>query len=530
MLDSNVRRILTTAALSLLLVVPALAQATTITILNLDGAGVGLNDPTVAAPVGGNSGTTKGAQALIVFETAAQLWAAKLVSNVEIKVDAHFEPLACTASSGTLGSASPRSFWLNFTNAPLPDTIYAQALANARSGTDVDPAKSDLRMQFNGAIGETGCLEGLSWYMGLDTSAPVGTISLLSVTLHEMSHGLGVLTLVDLATGAKASGFDDAYMVNLEGHSTGKHYPEMTDGQRLSTSTSVTDLHWTGASVLSANSSLSGGVSGGHVRMYAPSPSDPGSSVSHFDTTLAPSELMEPSYTGANLDLTRTVLLMKDLGWNLCSNGSVEFGEQCDDGNVVPGDGCDAVCHLETSACPDAPSACSQAVTASFAYSGKKIGAESLKVSWGKLPSTLLSAFGDPVSGATGVAVCVYRDDNALVQSFVVDRAGASCGAKPCWSTKPGVSFAYKDAALSADGISSISFSASATAGKGKASATGKNNAAKGLNSLPTGLASALALQAAPTVQLHTTDGFCVSATMNAVKTDDGSSYQASFK
>ncbi|MCP3167775.1 PQQ-dependent sugar dehydrogenase [Myxococcus qinghaiensis] len=34
----------------------------------------------------------------------------------------------------------------------------------------------------------------------------------------------------------------------------------------------------------------------------------------------------------------------------VCGNGTVESGEQCDDGNTQPGDGCDATCRIETSA------------------------------------------------------------------------------------------------------------------------------------------------------------------------------------
>ena len=45
--------------------------AATITILNNDAAGVGFNDATPAAPVGGNSGTTLGQQRLIAFQAAA---------------------------------------------------------------------------------------------------------------------------------------------------------------------------------------------------------------------------------------------------------------------------------------------------------------------------------------------------------------------------------------------------------------------------------------------------------------------------
>ena len=145
------------ATLLAVLAIPASSPAATITIVNLDTAGVGLNDPTGVAPVGGNTGTTKGAQALIVFQKAAEIWGTKLVSNVEIKVDSRFAPLTCTTSSGTLGSAGPGSFWMDFTNAPVANTIYPQALANALSGVDVDPVKNDINMQFNGGIGTATC-------------------------------------------------------------------------------------------------------------------------------------------------------------------------------------------------------------------------------------------------------------------------------------------------------------------------------------------------------------------------------------
>lgn len=382
-------------ALALPLALPGQAQATTVTIVNRDSAGIGLNDHATVSPVGGNIGTTKGAQALIVFQRAAQLWGTKLVSNVEIKVDSNFAPLSCTTGSGTLGSAGPASFWLNFTNAPRADTIYPQALANALFGADVDPAKSDIAMQFNGAIGGPTCLAGLSWYMGLDTNAPAGTVSLLSVTLHEMAHGLGFLSLVSPSTGAKASGFDDAFMLKLESHALAQQFPAITDSQRLSAITSLTGLHWTGPAVLSANGSLSAGVSSGHVLMYAPSPVIAGSSVSHFDTSLTPNELMEQSYTSANLDLTRTVLALKDVGWNVCGNGTIENGEQCDDGNTSSSDCC-------TSACNFAPS-----TVVCRASTGTCDPQELCTGSSAACPANMLSAEGSVCRAAAGICDAV---------------------------------------------------------------------------------------------------------------------------
>ena len=54
---------------------PASAQAAaTITIVNGDPAGVGFNDPTAVAPVGGNAGATLGQQRLNAFQAAANRW------------------------------------------------------------------------------------------------------------------------------------------------------------------------------------------------------------------------------------------------------------------------------------------------------------------------------------------------------------------------------------------------------------------------------------------------------------------------
>src|SRR5215203_1749034 len=92
------------AALLLVANAPAFGAAN-IVIVNLDGPNEGFNDPTPAAPVGGNPGTTKGQQRLIAFQYAASIWGSILDSPVPIYVQAVFDPLACTANAATLGSA-----------------------------------------------------------------------------------------------------------------------------------------------------------------------------------------------------------------------------------------------------------------------------------------------------------------------------------------------------------------------------------------------------------------------------------------
>ncbi len=91
-----------------------LAQAATVTIINLDGPGEGFNNPTPASPVGGNPGVTIGAQRLIAFQFAADLWGTSLDSPVEVRVGAQFNPLFCNASSAVLGSAGAETVFRDF--------------------------------------------------------------------------------------------------------------------------------------------------------------------------------------------------------------------------------------------------------------------------------------------------------------------------------------------------------------------------------------------------------------------------------
>jgi len=156
-----------------------LAQAAaTITVVNLDGPNEGFNDPTPVAPVGGNTGTTRGAQRLMAFQFAANIWGSILTSPVEIRVGANFDPLSCNANSAVLGQAGPNTVHRDFTGAPRPNTWYVQALANKLAGVDLDPSTNDIGAQFNSSFG-AGCAFPAGWYYGLD-GHPRATTSISS--------------------------------------------------------------------------------------------------------------------------------------------------------------------------------------------------------------------------------------------------------------------------------------------------------------------------------------------------------------
>lgn len=299
----------------------ALQANATFTIITLDGPGEGFNDPSPAAPEGGNAGTTIGEQRLNAFEHAANILGAQIDSPVNIRVGASFDALQpCTPSFGVLGQAGPNTLHRNFVGAPLMDTWYVQALANSHAGSDLH-ASNDISAEFSSIIGTPDCLPTLGWYYGLDANPPAGKLDFVTVLLHELGHGLGFLSLVALNTGAKFQGFDDAYMRHLEDHTTGKSFPQMTDSERAAAHTATGNLHWTGPNVVTGSGGLNAGRHpSGHVQMYAPGSIESGSSVSHYDTALSPDELMEPFHIGPDHDVNLTLELLKDLGW--VANGS----------------------------------------------------------------------------------------------------------------------------------------------------------------------------------------------------------------
>jgi len=281
-------------------------HAAIITIVNKDGPGEGFNDPTPFTPVGGNMATTVGQARLNAFEHAADVLAQMLVSTVVIRVDAQIDPLG----PNILGSAGPNTVHRDFPNALVANTWYVQALANKLAGQDLDPNTSDINATFSSNFS--------NWYFGLDENPPIGQFDFATVVLHEITHGLGFLSLVDVLTGEKFLGANDVFMRWLEHHGASpSDYPSMTNIQRQAASIADPNLHFVGANLQAGSGILTAGVTGTHVQMYAPNPVQPGSSVSHFTNIINPDQLMEPGIASGKAihDLGLAQPLLQDLGW-----------------------------------------------------------------------------------------------------------------------------------------------------------------------------------------------------------------------
>lgn len=230
---------------------PSAHAAATIVIQNGNAAGVGFNDPTPAAPVGGNPGTTLGQQRLNAFQAAANIWGATLNSTATIVILATMEPLTCTATSAVLGSAGPQQVFRDFTNAPLAATWYHSSLANARFGADLDPSTAEIRARFNSNLGNPGCLTGSPFYLGLDNNHGTA-IDLLTVLLHEFGHGLGFSTVTSGTSGAYLAGFPSSYDWFLFDNTQNLSWTSMTAAQRAASAINPRKLAWTGPNVTAA--------------------------------------------------------------------------------------------------------------------------------------------------------------------------------------------------------------------------------------------------------------------------------------
>jgi hypothetical protein len=232
----------------------SVAHAGDMVLINIDPPNVGFNDTTPATPVGGNPGTTVGEQRIIAYSRALQLWGSVLKSDVPISVLGSFAPLACTATGGTLAQAGAWNGEVSFTGAPVMNTIYPSALANSIAGTDlyagtdiVDGA--DILARFNGNLGAPGCIEGSTWYYGLDSNAPNTQTDFLNVFMHELAHGLGFANWVNEGTGARTAGLNDIYMTFQKDNFTGKTWGNMTAAEIVAAAVRDGQMVWVGPNV-----------------------------------------------------------------------------------------------------------------------------------------------------------------------------------------------------------------------------------------------------------------------------------------
>lgn len=248
-------------------------------------------------------------EAVTALDYAAGLWGAWISSTVPIEVLACWTP---NLSGGdALGTGAPIEYVCNFAGAPLVDTFYPIALANALSGVDLEPGRADIILQFKADA---------AWSFAITTthlSAPADGEDFVTVALHELAHGLSFIgNMYEEYNVGFCGGYlypcptpYDWFTVDSAGVPLLDYLsPDPRElGARLES-----DANFGGPNTLTAN----GGTA---AKLYTPGVWQSGSSLSHLDSEtfqVGENRLMTPSYSG----VTRhpgpvTLAMLQDMGW-----------------------------------------------------------------------------------------------------------------------------------------------------------------------------------------------------------------------
>lgn len=231
-------------ALILLAFTPAVMSGANMIVRSLEWWGTGFKDTTPVEPVGSNPGTTLGEQRMYVLQKAADAWGQYLVSDVDIYIGAKYDLFFGGEGGVVLASALAVDVFSDFENAPLPNVIYPVALANSYAGTDLS-GQLDIEVVINEDLDLSE--EEPTWYYGIDGEVPEGYINLYLTLLHEIGHGLGFGSEVDLETGENLDvGMVDSYTYNLFDTETQKSWKDMTNAQRKASAINDPHVVWAG--------------------------------------------------------------------------------------------------------------------------------------------------------------------------------------------------------------------------------------------------------------------------------------------
>lgn len=216
--------------------------------------------------------------------------------------DVHFQN-SQTDGSGALATGGS-SFFV------IPNT-YQRSLAQKHiiEGTDPSPTSPDVSVTMD---------FGWPWHAGTDP-CPGGQLDLYTVMLHEITHGLGILSACDNVNGASGtSGLGTNVRTIFDGllyTGTGTKLFDATgayqgDGDSLLGGDSGVYFHGTSAAA----------TFGGNVPIYAPTTWAGGSSISHWINTLNPVPVMNYNIgyaTERRTYLPFEISAFEDIGYQL---------------------------------------------------------------------------------------------------------------------------------------------------------------------------------------------------------------------
>jgi len=202
-------------------------------------------DTTVATPIGGNNGTTLGQQRKNALTKATEELVTQLGIQTTVTVQACGAHLGGTDKSATLAHAGATSFFYDepqFPSPPLPQkyTWYPSTAATRLNGSSLcgfaggpcdTKSNDEIAATFNMDIGSSTVLGGENFYLGFDPSLkPPRDVDFISIAMHEMTHGLGFLGLVNSDSTQGPLGAKAGLTIDAVNNTASIDYTNLTDG------------------------------------------------------------------------------------------------------------------------------------------------------------------------------------------------------------------------------------------------------------------------------------------------------------
>jgi hypothetical protein len=248
-------------------------------------------------------------QARAAFEYAVDIWDTQINPSVGIKISAEWKGLG----QDILGSAAPTRLYANFGGAPMGGTWYPVPLANTLAEEDLNGPEVEIAASFN--------REFPDWYFGTDGATPLGQWDFVTVVLHEIAHGLGLVGSMRVSYGVGSWGYStgttlypliyDRFTENGGGQALLIAFPNYS--AELAFQLQGGDIFFDGPAARTSNA-------GSRVELFAPYPWLTGSSYCHVDEIFndTPNALMTYSIAnGESIHDPGPVVrgILTDIGW-----------------------------------------------------------------------------------------------------------------------------------------------------------------------------------------------------------------------
>lgn len=311
------------------------------------------NDTTPATPIDGNDGTTLGQQRRNALIYAGSRLSGEIQSPVDVTVRACWKAQGGSPTEGaTIAYAGPQTFVLDGNDFPLPYlpekyTWYAIGEAVRQAGTTRcgavggDCGAPDIEATFNSDIDPPSNVINRPFYYGFTgASKPNRTIDFVTTSMHELTHGLGFVGLVNVdqaqgpvgtrATSGNGTAYDDAFGKQLVAVNTADrtYKPFLgngtSDADRAAALVSNNGLRWAAAEAVNSpeNDNRGQAVPDNFPLMFAPCDRDdasqpcatnPGSTLSH---TVQTGDLMNAFDNGESIrEMGLALPMLHALGW-----------------------------------------------------------------------------------------------------------------------------------------------------------------------------------------------------------------------